>query len=210
MENRALLSEFRNSLELRNLSQKTRDKHVSNGDFYINDFLLYEVTEGPSEGISRLDSFLGLWFIRKAPRSEKTLPVSNISIPFCTKKERCVQKIEDPAFTPERQRRKVVMPFSDNYKLLQLHIPEDKDKPDNCQNQATPQGCTEKSQPAEVDKSGAHPGDEEPVTPCGIQAEDSPSRITARTEALPYPHGSDGQYQYNEKCGRRPGPGHPG
>jgi hypothetical protein len=40
MENERMLDIFRESMQ--KLSPKTADKHVSNVDFYINDYLLYE------------------------------------------------------------------------------------------------------------------------------------------------------------------------
>jgi len=48
------------------LSKKTIDKHVSNVDFYINDFLLYEDAIEAADGVSSMGMFLGYWFIRKA------------------------------------------------------------------------------------------------------------------------------------------------
>ena len=65
-ENRKLLNSFRQYLGSKNLSKKTVDKHVSNIDFYINEFLLYEEPSKAKEGVNRLDYFLGYWFIRKA------------------------------------------------------------------------------------------------------------------------------------------------
>ena len=64
--NKKLLAEFDSYLIAKKLSPKTIDKHVSNIDFYINDFLLYEEPLEPKEGVSRLNYFLGYWFIRKA------------------------------------------------------------------------------------------------------------------------------------------------
>lgn len=65
-ENRKLLKGFRQYLASRKLSKKTIDKHVSNIEFYINEFLLYEEPLKANEGVNRLDYFLGYWFIRKA------------------------------------------------------------------------------------------------------------------------------------------------
>ena len=53
------------------LSKKTIDKHVSNVDFYINDFLLYEDAIEAADGVSSMGMFLGYWFIRKAMWSRK-------------------------------------------------------------------------------------------------------------------------------------------
>ena len=65
-ENRKLLNGFSQYLASRKLSKKTIDKHVSNIEFYINEFLLYEEPLKANEGVNRLDYFLGYWFIRKA------------------------------------------------------------------------------------------------------------------------------------------------
>ncbi len=65
-ENNKLLTQFDNYLSSRKLSAKTINKHVSNIEFYINDFLLYEEPQNPKEGVSQLNYFLGDWFIRKA------------------------------------------------------------------------------------------------------------------------------------------------
>jgi site-specific recombinase XerD len=65
-ENRKLLNSFRKYLSLKKISKKTVDKHVSNIDFYINEFLLYEEPSKAEEGINELEHFLGYWFIRKA------------------------------------------------------------------------------------------------------------------------------------------------
>ena len=61
-----MLDEFQRYLEARNLSDKTVRKHLSNIDFYINEYLLYEEVVPPAEGIDRIGNFLGYWFIRKA------------------------------------------------------------------------------------------------------------------------------------------------
>lgn len=65
-ENHHVVEGFRQYLKAKNLSEKTINKHVSNAEFYINDFLLYEEPLQPKEGIYKLNYFLGFWFIRKA------------------------------------------------------------------------------------------------------------------------------------------------
>lgn len=62
-ENNRKLELFRDSLQ--GLSQKTIDKHISNVDFYINDYLLYEEPLSYENGIRKIDDFLGYFFIRK-------------------------------------------------------------------------------------------------------------------------------------------------
>jgi len=65
-ENENLLIDFKKWLSGKKLSKKTIDKHVSNVDFYINDFLLYEDAIEAADGVSSMGMFLGYWFIRKA------------------------------------------------------------------------------------------------------------------------------------------------
>ena len=47
------------------LSKKTIDKHVSNADFYINDYLCYYDAQDVQSGCYSINMFLGDWFIRK-------------------------------------------------------------------------------------------------------------------------------------------------
>jgi len=70
-ENENLLIDFKKWLSGKKLSKKTIDKHVSNVDFYINDFLLYEDAIEAADGVSSMGMFLGYWFIRKAMWSRK-------------------------------------------------------------------------------------------------------------------------------------------
>ncbi len=65
-ENHTFLIGLTRYLENKNLSKKTINKHVSNIDFYINEFLLYESPEKASEGVNCLNYYFGYWFIRKA------------------------------------------------------------------------------------------------------------------------------------------------
>lgn len=71
-ENRKLLQNFSDWLSAKGLSEKTINKHVTNIDFYINEFLLYEDVKTPAEGIIEIDKFLGYWFIRKAMWATRT------------------------------------------------------------------------------------------------------------------------------------------
>ena len=71
VKNEKLLKEFSNWLKKSNLTKKTIDKHTTNIDFYINEYLLnYDVIEAKN-GIDEIDLFLGDWFIRKAMWSSK-------------------------------------------------------------------------------------------------------------------------------------------
>jgi len=64
--NEKLLNKFYDYLAQKGLSQKTIREHVSNIDFYINEYLLYYDANLPQEGILKIDGFLGDWFPRKA------------------------------------------------------------------------------------------------------------------------------------------------
>ena len=63
------LSGFRIWLQNNGLTEKTIDRHVSNVDFYINDFLCYYDACDVRHGCYSTGHFLGSWFIRKAPSS---------------------------------------------------------------------------------------------------------------------------------------------
>jgi hypothetical protein len=65
-ENLKLLEEFQTWLEAKGLTEKTIYRHISNVDFYINNFLLYEEIIKPAEGACDIGMFLGYWFIKKA------------------------------------------------------------------------------------------------------------------------------------------------
>ncbi|WP_287493570.1 hypothetical protein [Sellimonas sp.] len=62
-DNEELLAVFREDLS--NLKPATIRRHLSNVDFYINEYLLYEEPLSFDEGIYRIDDFLGWFFIRK-------------------------------------------------------------------------------------------------------------------------------------------------
>ncbi len=65
-ENQILLDAFQESLEAKKLSKRTVNRHVSNIDFYINDYLLYEEPQQPEAGVICLNYFFSDWFLRKA------------------------------------------------------------------------------------------------------------------------------------------------
>ena len=56
---------FKQDLIDEGLKNSTIKRHLSNVDFYINDFLLYEEPLAMEYGMGRIDSFLGDFFIRK-------------------------------------------------------------------------------------------------------------------------------------------------
>ncbi len=76
--NKKLLAEFKIWLGSTNSVEKTINNHISNIDFYINEYLLY--SEDPIKaqyGISEVSMFLGDWFIRKAMWASKAHIKSN-------------------------------------------------------------------------------------------------------------------------------------
>lgn len=78
-DNRNILTDFKKSLSDKKLSKKTIGKHLSNVDFYINEFLLYEEATEAVDGASEIGMFLGYWFIRKAMWANKTAIKENAS-----------------------------------------------------------------------------------------------------------------------------------
>ncbi|TRT82263.1 MAG: recombinase, partial [Microcystis aeruginosa Ma_AC_P_19900807_S299] len=64
--NHELLKDFESWLESSGLSEKTINNHVSNIDFYINEYLLYEDAVEAKDGVDMVSDFLGYWFIKKA------------------------------------------------------------------------------------------------------------------------------------------------
>lgn len=71
--NEDYLKMFKKSLEEKQLTAKTIRKHVSNIDFYLNDYLTYydEIIK-MEDGTRYTESFLGDWFIRKAMWASKS------------------------------------------------------------------------------------------------------------------------------------------
>ena len=65
-ENETLLSDFETWLSSKKFVRKTIDRHLSNVDFYINEFLLYEDAIKAADGMDEIGLFLGYWFIKKA------------------------------------------------------------------------------------------------------------------------------------------------
>jgi|GEM_PF-254133 len=64
--NKRLLDNFEAWLSSAGLSEKTIRTHLSNIDFYINEYLLYEEATEAEYGVDNVDEFLGYWFIKKA------------------------------------------------------------------------------------------------------------------------------------------------
>jgi len=76
-DNEEYLDKFSEWLKKSKLSKKTINKHISNIDFYINDYLLYDDAIEAKNGADAIGMFLGYWFIRKAMWSSKTTIKSN-------------------------------------------------------------------------------------------------------------------------------------
>jgi intergrase/recombinase len=59
------------------LSEKTLKNHLSNIDFYINEYLLYEDAVEAKDGVDSVSDFLGYWFIKKAMWASESSIKSN-------------------------------------------------------------------------------------------------------------------------------------
>ena len=64
-KNNEYLDLFEEALITDGLKSSTIKRHLSNVDFYINEFLLYNEPLTMDYGTARIDSFLGEFFIRK-------------------------------------------------------------------------------------------------------------------------------------------------
>lgn len=67
-----LLFEFRGWLKDMGLADKTIRNHIFNVDFFINAYLLARESLKAKDGVRRISTFLGYWFIRKAVWSNVT------------------------------------------------------------------------------------------------------------------------------------------
>ena len=63
--NENLLAEYRGYLTEKKLTPRTLEKHLSNVEFYINDYLLDNEDLEARDGVSEISLYLGYWFIRK-------------------------------------------------------------------------------------------------------------------------------------------------
>ena len=72
-----LLNKFESWLNSSDLSKKTVDNHLSNIDFYVNDYLLYEDATEAKDGVYAVAMFLGYWFIKKAMWANQSSIKSN-------------------------------------------------------------------------------------------------------------------------------------
>ena len=64
--NKSLLADFETWLKSSGLSDKTINNHLSNIDFYINEYLLYKDIIEARDGVDSVSMFMGYWFIHKA------------------------------------------------------------------------------------------------------------------------------------------------
>lgn len=64
-ENYLLLQLFEEDLVKSGLKEKTINRHLSNVDFFLNEFLIRAGALPMKDGISMLDEYLGNFFIRK-------------------------------------------------------------------------------------------------------------------------------------------------
>ena len=79
IQNEQILQDFKTYLQDNGLAPKTIDRHVSNIDFYINNYLLYDDIENPEAGHYRLDDFFCDFFPRKAMWSSENSVKENIT-----------------------------------------------------------------------------------------------------------------------------------
>jgi site-specific recombinase XerD len=70
--NERLLNEFELWLKSAGLSEKTINNHLSNIEFYVNEYLLYEDAIEAKDGVDAVGMFLGYWFIKKAMWASKS------------------------------------------------------------------------------------------------------------------------------------------
>lgn len=78
--NESLLTLFSEDLKKAGLAEKTIKRHLSNVDFYINEYLIRTDALPMKNGVTMIDDFLGNFFIRKCmwstPANIKTTATS--------------------------------------------------------------------------------------------------------------------------------------
>lgn len=77
--NQKLLTDFAGWLESSGLSEKTIKNHLTNIDFYINEYLLSEDVVEAKDGVDSVSDFLGYWFIKKAMWASQSSIKANAS-----------------------------------------------------------------------------------------------------------------------------------
>lgn len=78
-ENQKILDEFELWLQKKKLSIKAINKHVSNIDFFINNYLVRYEPIKAKDGAPEIGSFLGDYFIRKAMWASKNSIIEYIA-----------------------------------------------------------------------------------------------------------------------------------
>lgn len=63
--NRKILNGFKTYMQNQKLSPKTIQKHLSNINFYLNEYLTYYDVTKMEDGVYEINVFLGDFFIRK-------------------------------------------------------------------------------------------------------------------------------------------------
>lgn len=94
--NDLLLELFEKDLVKSGLKEKTINRHLSNVDFFLNEFLVRAGALPMEEGISMLDEYLGNFFIRKCmwstPANIKTNATSIKKFYKCMLEHRKIEK----------------------------------------------------------------------------------------------------------------------
>src|SRR5262249_1420416 len=80
---------------------------------------------------------------------------------------------------------------------------------EDCDDEASPQGCSREGEPGKEDEGAAQKRDEQAVTARRVEAQDATARGSAGLVELPYRHADQTQENEGEERGRRPCPGHP-
>ena len=73
-KNKKFLLEFEKWLDGKGLALKTKRKHSSNMEFFLNEYLNYYEPTKMEDGTSLVYDFLSDWFIRKCMWSSKSSP----------------------------------------------------------------------------------------------------------------------------------------
>ena len=78
-QNEAVLEGFKAWLSDKGLSAKTINQHYGNIDFYINEFLVYEMPKTPADRVDEVSFFFGGWFVCKAMWASASSIKSNVA-----------------------------------------------------------------------------------------------------------------------------------
>jgi hypothetical protein len=66
MKNKVLLLKYKQWLRQKKVRENMISNHVKNCDFFLNEFLVHLDIFSASEGYSKINMFLGYWFIKRA------------------------------------------------------------------------------------------------------------------------------------------------